>query len=73
MRTTKKTQTTEKALDAFLARIAEIRDALAAIEEAADDHFDVAPDEVDWSHVGDLTRTALALNEILAIIRGENR
>ena len=44
MKTTKKTQTTEKALDAFLAKVVEIRTTLAAIQEAADDHFDLTPD-----------------------------
>jgi hypothetical protein len=61
----------EKALDRFVATVCEIRTTLEAIMEAADDHFDLTPDEIHWGHVGDVQRTLDGLKEILAVIRGE--
>lgn len=63
--------TNEKALDRFVAIVGEIRTALEAIHAAADDHFDLTPDEIHWGHVGDASRTLDGLKEILAVIRGE--
>jgi hypothetical protein len=64
-------QSNEKALDRFLAIVGEIRTTLEAIREAADDHFDLTPDDIHWGHVGDVQRTLSGLKEILAVIRGE--
>ncbi len=61
----------EKALDQFLAIVGEIRTTLEAIQQAADDHFDLTPDEIHWGHVGDVQRTLSGLKDILAVIRGE--
>jgi hypothetical protein len=66
-----KAATKEKALDRFLETVCEIRTTLEAIQEAADNHFDVMPEEVTWGHVGDANRTLAGLKEILAAIRGE--
>lgn len=60
-----------QALQTFMATVGEIQLVLAAIGEAADDHFDVMPDEVTWANVGDVQRTLAGLKEILAVIRGE--
>jgi len=57
----KKKQT---ALDAFLARKFEIDDMLARLQVLSDDHFDLAPDEVNWAHVGDIGWTAEQLRGI---------
>lgn len=63
----------EKALDRFLAIVSEIRTATEANQEAADDHFDLTPEEIHWGHVGDATRTLEGLKDVLAVIRGEKR
>jgi hypothetical protein len=64
-------EATEEPLDRFLAIVREIRSTLEAIQEAADDHFELTPDEIHWGHVGDAQRTLSDLKEILAVIRGE--
>ena len=63
-----------QALDAFLARKAEIDTMLARIQALSDDYFNVAPDEVHWGHVGDLDRYAELLKRItdIAFREGEN-
>ncbi len=63
--------TNEKALNRFVTIVGEIRTTLEAIQAAADDHFDLTPDEIHWGHVGDAARTLDGLKEILAVIRGE--
>ena len=52
------------ALDAFIARKAEIDEMLARLTALSDDHFNVGPDEVDWGHVGTLTHYAELLKRI---------
>jgi len=61
----------EKALERFHAVVSDVRDALEAIEEANDGHYDLSPDEIHWGHVGDVQRTLDGLKGILADIRGE--
>ena len=46
-----------KALDAFMARKAEIDAMLARLQALSDDHFGANPERVDWSHVGSLAAT----------------
>lgn len=53
----------EKALNAFLERKAQIDDLLAKLTALSDDHFNVAPDDVNWGHVGDLARIEEHLRE----------
>jgi hypothetical protein len=65
------TTANEKALDRFMAIVGEVRTTLEAIGEANDEHYDLAPDEIHWAHVGDAERTLDGLKEILAVIRGE--
>jgi hypothetical protein len=38
----------ERALDRFVAIVAEIRDTLEALQEANDEHYDHAPEEIHW-------------------------
>ena len=52
------------ALDAYIARKAEIDTMLARLTALSDDHFNVAPDEVDWGHVGTLAHYAELLKRI---------
>ena len=62
------------ALDAYIARKAEIDTMLDRLKTLSDDHFSVAPDEVDWGHVGDLGLYAELLKRITdsAFNEGEN-
>jgi len=60
----------QTALDAYLARTAEIYGELAQLQQSADDHFSHDPDAIHWSHVGDLGRVEQALDDLLAIFDG---
>ena len=53
-----------KALDAFIAKKAEIDAMLARLRNLSDDHFEVDPDEIDWGHVGTLGHYAELLKRI---------
>ena len=68
---THENQNATQALDRFVAIVGEIRATLEAIQEANDEHYDLAPEEVHWGHVGDATRTLERLKEILTVIRGQ--
>ena len=52
------------ALDAYIAKKAEIDTMLARLKTLSDDHFGVAPDDVDWGHVGTLAHYAELLKRI---------
>ncbi|MFN4014743.1 MAG: hypothetical protein ACK4JB_05385 [Reyranella sp.] len=52
------------ALDAYIAKKNKIDTMLARLSALSDDHFNVAPDEVDWSHVGALAHYAELLKRI---------
>ena len=71
---TQNTTSQEKALAAFVAKKAEIDAMLARLQSLSDDHFEVAPDEVTWGHVGDLGRYAELLQQItdIAFREGEH-
>jgi hypothetical protein len=53
-----------KALSAFIARKAEIDTMLTRLAGLSGDHFDVAPDDVHWGHVGTLAHYAELLKRI---------
>ena len=53
-----------KALDAFIARKAEIDTMLERIAALSANHFDVLPDDVHWGHVGTLSSYAELLKRI---------
>ena len=59
-----RTRTNTQALDAFIARKAEIDTLLARLAAHSDDHFGVGPDEVNWGHVGTLAHYAELLRRI---------
>ena len=42
----------ESAIAAFVARIEEARQLLAAISASLDDHLGYSPDGINWGHVG---------------------
>lgn len=52
------------ALDAYIARKAEIDTMLDRLKALSDDHFNVSPDEVDWGRVGTLAHYAELLKRI---------
>ena len=52
------------ALDAFIARKAEIDTMLARLTALSDEHFNVGPDEINWGHVGTLAHYAELLKRI---------
>ena len=52
------------ALDAYIAKKIEIDTMLARLTALSDDHFNVAPDELDWGHVGTLAHYAELLKRI---------
>jgi hypothetical protein len=53
------------ALAVFVPNKASIDAALTALQAASADHFGIAPDEVHWAHVGDASRLAAALEDLL--------
>jgi hypothetical protein len=53
-----KSRNTASALDAFIAKKAEIDAMLERIKALSDDHFDASPDEINWGHVGTLAHYA---------------
>lgn len=53
-----------KALDAFVARKAEIDEMLDRLAGLSAEHFNVQPDEVHWGHVGTLQSYAELLRRI---------
>ena len=59
-----KSGNTASALDAFIAKKAEIDAMLERIKALSDDHFDTSPDEINWGHVGTLSHYAELLKRI---------
>lgn len=53
------------AIDAFIARKAEIDAMLARLQALSDEHFNWSPDEIDWGHVGTLGHYAELLKRII--------
>ena len=54
----------QAALEAFVARKNEIDAMLERLNALSDDHFNCAPDIIDWSHVGTLALYANMLKDI---------
>ena len=54
----------DAALQKFLAKKGEIDTMLTRLQALSNDHFNAAPDEVTWGHVGTLERYAEHLREI---------
>jgi hypothetical protein len=54
----------QTALDAFIARKAEIDTMLERLKVLSDDHFAVSPDDINWGHVGTLAHYAELLKRI---------
>ena len=65
------TQTT--AIDAYLARAADIHIKFARLQQLAGDHCGPDPHSIHWVHVGDLGRAEQALDDLLAIFDGQTK
>jgi len=50
-----------EALDAYIAKLAQIQEELAELQARADDHFGNEPDSIHWAHVGDLDNILASL------------
>jgi hypothetical protein len=59
-----KTRNAAAALDAFVARKAEIDAMLDRLKALSDDHFNAAPEDINWGHVGTLAHYADLLKRI---------
>jgi len=59
-----RTRDNTAALDAFLAKKAEIDTMLARLQALSAEHFEVSPNEVHWGHVGNLEYYAELLKRI---------
>jgi hypothetical protein len=59
-----------QALDAFLAAMGGIREQLARLQSAADDHLGVEPESVHWGHVGSAQHLLELLTEAADFISG---
>lgn len=59
-----KTRNNDQALEAFIARKAEIDTMLARLAELSAEHFGVAPEKVHWGDVGTLASYAELLRRI---------
>lgn len=62
---------TTAALEAFVAKKAEIDAMLARLQALSDDHFNAHPDEVTWANVGTLEHYASLLKRISDSAFGE--
>ena len=64
----------EQALDAFMAKKAEIDAMLARLTALSADHFETSPEEINWGHVGTLGHYASLLRQItdMAFNEGEH-
>jgi len=51
-------------LDTFVGNLTEISAILARLQSAVDDHMGIAPESVNWGHVGDTAQIASQLREI---------
>jgi hypothetical protein len=54
----------DAALAAFIAKKDEIDTMLARLKALSDDHFNAAPEQITWGHVGDLGRYAELLKHL---------
>lgn len=60
----RRTTETTTALDAFIARKAEIDAMLDRLKALSDEHFGYSPDEINWGHTGTLAHYAELLKRI---------
>jgi len=61
---TMKTNAKQTPLDAYMQKHAHIAEMIKRLQDASDDHFFNNPDDIGWGHVGDLSATEAALQEL---------
>ncbi|KPP82407.1 MAG: hypothetical protein HLUCCO07_16550 [Rhodobacteraceae bacterium HLUCCO07] len=71
LRAEKARRNREAALNAFIAKKAEIDEMLARLAQLSDDHFETHPDEINWGDVGTLEHYASLLKRITDSAFGE--
>ena len=54
----------KNALDAFTHEVGSARELVTVIRRFLDEHMETAPDEVNWTNVGDAARIRAGLQEI---------
>jgi hypothetical protein len=52
------------ALEAFVHKKQEVDRFLNQLQQLSDEHFDVSPDQVNWSRVADISRYADVLKQL---------
>lgn len=52
------------ALEAFVHKKQEIDRLLNQLQQLSDEHFNTSPDQVNWSHVADISRYADVLKQL---------
>jgi len=64
----------EKALQAFMVKVAEITTRLEELQQYTDDHMGASPDDVNWGHVGGAEYLLAQLTQLTdwAYNRGEH-
>ena len=60
-----------KALDAFIGKKAQIDAMLARLQALSDDHFNFDPEAVNWGSVGSISSVASDLKKITDFLVGE--
>ena len=59
----KNTGVNEKALNEFIGAVAALEEKLDALKAHVENHMDVAPEEVNWGHVGSAKHLLTLLKE----------
>lgn len=59
-----RTRSNASALDAFMARKAEIDAMLERLKSLSSDHFDTSPEDINWGHAGTLAHYAELLKRV---------
>lgn len=59
----KNTDVNEKALNEFIGTVAALEEKLDALKAHIENHMDVAPEEVNWGHVGSTKHLLTLLKE----------
>jgi hypothetical protein len=54
-----------KATQAYIAKLEQIAEKLAKLQELSDNNFDSDPGNIDWGHVGTISRLDSILSEAL--------
>lgn len=59
----------DKALSAYMNKVGNIEDLLAALQFQALNHFNNSPEEINYGHVGDLGRIENLLKDALVVAK----